>query len=84
MTGTSRRTEKLEQGLHDARRTSQKRAKRVSALKERVGELEEQIEELADAFMVLITATGFLEVSALRSGHSGVTEKKWANASIAV
>lgn len=45
MTGTPQRIEKLEQGLHDARRTSQKRARRISALKERIEELEEQIEE---------------------------------------
>lgn len=33
---------------------------------ERQGELEDRIEELAEAFMVLITATGFLDVSTTR------------------
>lgn len=58
MTEPSQRELKLEQGLHDARRTSQKRARKISALKERIGELETSREEdkrllhylLADAF----------------------------------
>ncbi len=58
MTDPSQRMEKLEQGLHDARRTSQKRAKRISSLKSRIEELESAREEdkrllhylLADAF----------------------------------
>ena len=40
MTDTSQKIEKLEQGLHDARRTSQKRARRIYALKKRIEELE--------------------------------------------
>lgn len=58
MTDASRKIEELEQGLHDARRTSQKRADRISALKSRIEELESAREEdkrllhylLADAF----------------------------------
>lgn len=58
MTDASRKIEELEQGLHDARRTSQKRAQRISALKSCIEELESAREEdkrllhylLADAF----------------------------------
>lgn len=40
------KVQRLEKGLHDARRTSQKRAERISALKERIEELEGRIEDL--------------------------------------
>lgn len=37
--------------------------KRSAGIGSMEGELEERVEELAEALMVLVTATGFLEVS---------------------